>query len=50
MVLTRNKNCILIRISPKLVLNGPIDNKSSLVQVMVWRRTGGKPLPEPILA
>ena len=26
-----------------------IDNKSALVQVMAWRRTGDKPLPEPIL-
>ena len=29
---------------------GPIDNKSALVQVMAWRRTGYKPLPEPMLA
>ena len=28
---------------------GPIDNKSVLVQVMAWRRTGDKPLPEPML-
>ena len=27
---------------------GPIDNTSALVQVMVWRRTGCKPLPELI--
>ena len=25
---------------------GPTDNKSSLVQVMLWRQTGDKPLPE----
>ena len=25
---------------------GPIDNKAALVQVMAWRRTGDKPLPE----
>ena len=29
---------------------GPIDNKSALIQVMAWRRTGVKPLPEPMLA
>ena len=40
---------VLIRISLKFVPKGPIDNKSALVQVMAWRRTGDKPLPEPIL-
>ena len=40
---------ILIRISPKFVFKGPIDNKSALVQVMAWCRTGDKPLLEMIL-
>ena len=40
---------ILIRISLKFVPDGPIDNKSALVQVMAWRRTGGKLLREPML-
>ena len=40
---------ISITISLKFVLKGPIDYKSELVQVMAWRRTGEKPLPEPIL-
>ena len=40
---------ISIRISLKFVPNGPIDNKSALVWVMAWRRTGDKPLPEPML-
>ena len=31
--------------SPK----GSIDNKWALVQVMAWRQTGDKPLPEPML-
>ena len=31
------------------VPKGPIDNKSGLVQVMAWRRTGSMPLPEAIL-
>ena len=41
--------CISIGISLKFVLNGPIDNKSTLVQVMAWRQTGDKSLPEPML-
>ena len=40
---------ILSRISLKFVPNGPIDKKSALVQVMARRRTGDKPLPEPML-
>ena len=43
------KNCILIWISLKVVPTGPIDNKPPLVPVMAWRRTGDKPLPEPML-
>ena len=27
-----------------------VDNMSTLVQVMTWRQTGAKPLPEPILS
>ena len=37
-----------MKISPKYVPEGQIDNKSILVQVMAWRRNGDKPLPEPI--
>ena len=40
---------ISIKISRKFVPEGPIDNKSALVRVMAWRRTGDKPLPEPML-
>ena len=36
-------------ISMKLVSDGPIDSKSVLAQVMAWRRTGDKPLSEPML-
>ena len=43
------KFCILIRISLNFVPGGPIDNKLALVQVMTWRRTGHKPLSEPML-
>ena len=41
---------ILIQISLKFVPRSPIDNKPALVQVMAWRRTGDKSLPEPMLA
>ena len=41
---------IPIRISLKFVPRSPIDNKSAMVQVMTWRRTGDKPLPEAMLA
>ena len=40
---------ILIQISVKFVPKGPIDNKSALVQVMACRRTGDKPLSEPMI-
>ena len=40
---------ILIEISLKFVPSISIDNKSALVQVMAWRRTGDKPLPESML-
>ena len=48
-IFVNEKFCISIRISLKFVPKGPINNKSALVQVMAWRRTGDKPLPEPIL-
>ena len=41
--------CISIKISLKFVPEGPIDNKSVLVQVMVLCQTAVKPLPEPML-
>ena len=31
------------------VPKSPIDNKAALDRVMVWRQTGDKPLPEPML-
>ena len=41
---------ISIQISLKFVPRSPIDKKAALVQVMAWRRTGDKPLPEPMMA
>ena len=43
------KFCILIKISLKFVLKGPIDNNPALVQILAWRRIGDKPLFEPML-
>ena len=40
---------IPIQISLKYVPMSPIDNMSALVQVMAWRRTGDKPLLEPMM-
>ena len=48
-IFVNEKFCILITISLKFVPKGPIDNIPALVQIMVWRRIGGKPLSEPML-
>ena len=40
---------ILIQNSLKFIPMSPIDNKPALVRVMAWRRTGAKPLPEPMM-
>ena len=40
---------ISITISPTFVLNGSINNIPSLVKIMAWRRSGAKPLSEPMM-
>ena len=40
---------IPIKISLKFVPKGPINNILALVQIMAWRRTGDKPLSEPMM-
>ena len=40
---------IPIQISLKFVPKSPIDNKPALVQVMAWRWTEDKPLPESMV-
>ena len=40
---------ISIKISLKFVPKGPINNIPALVQIMAWRRSGDKPLSEPML-
>ena len=45
-----NKNIrISIEISLNFVPKGPINNIPALVQIMAWRRSGGKPLSEPMM-
>ena len=36
-------------ISKKFVPNGPLNNIPALVQIMAWRRSGDKPLSEPMM-
>ena len=40
---------LCIKMSLKTVPKVLIDNTAALIHVMAWRRTGGKPLPEPML-
>ena len=45
-----NENAwISIKISLKFVPKGPINNIPALVQIMAWRRSGDKPLSEPMM-
>ena len=46
----RGPYCIFIEISVKFVLKGVLNNKSSMVEAIVCRRTGDKPLPELMMA
>ena len=48
-IFMNEKFCILIWISLKFVPKGPINNIPALVQIMAWRRSGVKPLSEPML-
>ena len=40
---------IFIKISLKFVSKGRINNNPALVQIMAWRRSGDKPLSEPMI-
>ena len=44
-----NENIILIGISLNFVPKGPINNIPALVQIVVWRRSGDKPLSESLM-
>ena len=49
-IFMNEKFCTSIRISLELLPKGQNNNnKSSLVQVMAWRRKGDKPFPESVL-
>ena len=48
-IFMNEKFCILIQISLQFVPKGLIDNKTAVVQIMAWRRTVDKPLPETML-
>ena len=48
-IFVKQRWCILIEVSVKLVLNGPIDNNPALVKIRAWRRIGNKSLSEPML-
>ena len=45
-IFLNEKCCILIKISPKCVPKGSINNKPALVQIRACRRTGNRPLSE----
>ena len=40
---------IAIKVSLKFVPKGPINNFPALVQIMTWRRPGGRPSSEPMM-
>ena len=48
-ILLNENDRIPMQIVLKFVPMSPINNKAALVQVMAWRRTGDKPLPEPMM-
>ena len=52
-IFLKENDRITIQISLKFITMSPIDRKAAwkaaLVQVMAWRRTGDKPLPEPMV-
>ena len=46
-----SENCsILIQVWLKFVPQDKINNEPGLVQIMVWRQSGNKPLSEPMMA
>ena len=49
MQFSKEKVCISIQISQKIVSYGPVDNKWVLCQLIAWHGTGNKPLSEPLL-
>ena len=48
-IFSNENDWISIKISPKFVLKGPINNIPALVQIMAWRLSGDKPLFGPMI-
>ena len=48
-IFLKENDRIPIQVSLKFVPSSPIDSTPALVQLMVWHRTGDKPLPEPMM-
>ena len=49
-VFSQNENIwISIKMSPKFIPKGPINNIPALVHIMAWRQTGDKPLSETMV-
>ena len=48
-IFVNDKIHIWITIPVNIVPEGPVHDKLSLVEVMAWRQTGAKPLPEPMM-
>ena len=42
--------CIFIKISLQFVTRGPLNNIPAFVQIMARRRSGDKPISEPMMA
>ena len=49
-ILSNENVWITIHISLTYILKGSVYNNSALVQTMAWRRTGDKPLSQPMVA
>ena len=49
-ILLNRNDRIPIQMSLKILSRSPIETRPALVQVMVWRLSGAKPLPESMLA
>ena len=47
-IFLHENSCIWFQISMPYIRKGPINNQSSLAPKMNWRRTGDKPVPEPM--
>ena len=49
-ILLNENDRISVQISQKFVPKDPVENYPALAQIIDWRRTGNKPLPEPMWA